>query len=335
MEPTENNSQEIPKSEIIDQTIEWIYNIGAMRAALELQIWEKIANGEDTVEKMTSHEGWDPIGTRALLDMICSLKLLSREGEHFSLVPESNYYLIPGKPTYKGGLPQNEFSWEGNGKLAESIRSGKRPIHYDATKSDAFNLWIADYSRRWAYPENYFESNAKVWASLDIQARDGLRVLDVACGPAPISMSLARQNAGVRLTWLDWEEILETALKLASQLGVADQVSLLPGNLQSLDFGSRLFDVAYLGNVTHFFSPKENTRLFQKVLKALDFGGMIVVHSVARREKEGVASAALWLYAATASGGAYDFKEYKTMLENAGFTDIVDIHMGPIRALKT
>jgi hypothetical protein len=159
---------------------------------LELQIWEKISNGEDTAEKMASHEGWDPLGTRVLLDMICTLKLLSREGERYSLVPESSYYLLPGKPTYKDGLTQNEFNWEGNGKLAESIRSGERPIHYDATKSDIISLWIADYSRRWVYPENYFESDEKVWESLNIQARDGLRVLDVACGPAPISSARRR-----------------------------------------------------------------------------------------------------------------------------------------------
>jgi cyclopropane fatty-acyl-phospholipid synthase-like methyltransferase len=334
MDAKANPLQEIPKSEIIDQTIEWIYSIGAMRAALELQIWEKIADGEDTVEKMASHEGWDPIGTRVLLNMICTLKLLSREGERFSLVPESAYYLLPGKPTYKGGLPQNEFNWEGNGKLAESIRSGKRPIHYDATKSDVINLWIADYSRRWVYPENYFESDINIWESLDIQARNGLKVLDVACGPAPISMALARKHTGVQLTWLDWEGVLQTALKVAAKLEIVNQVVTLGGNLWSVDFGISSFDVVYLGNVTHFFSPEENTRLFQKVEKALVSGGTIVVHSVARRDKEGMASAALWLYAATNSGGAYDFNEYKTMLESASFTNVEDINLGPIKAVK-
>jgi ubiquinone/menaquinone biosynthesis C-methylase UbiE len=328
------SSQEIPQSEIIDQTIEWIYSIGALRAALELQIWEKIANREDTVEKLASHEGWDPIGTRALLEMLCSLKLLSRAGECYSLAPESAYYLLPGKPTYKGGLPQNEFDWEGNGKLAESIRTGKRPIHYDATKSDIINLWIADYSRRWVYPESYFASDEKIWQSLDIQAREGLRVLDVACGPAPITMALARQHPGVCLTWLDWEAVLQTALKVASKLEIVNQISILQGDLWKVDYGSNKFDVVYLGNVTHFFSPEENTLLFQKVHKALIPAGIIVVHSVARREKEGMASAALWLYAATASGGSYDFYEYKFMLENAGFTNVTDINLGPIRAEK-
>jgi ubiquinone/menaquinone biosynthesis C-methylase UbiE len=328
------SSMEIPKSEIIDRTFEWLYDVGAIRAAVELRLWEKVASGADTAEKLVAQEGWNPTGTRVLLEAMCALNLLSREEDHYALVPEAEYYLIPGKPTYKGDILLNEYGWEDNGKLGESIRSGKRPLKYDATTADVVSLWIADYSRRWVYPEVYFEKEDELWKSLDIQAHDGLRVLDVACGPAPISMALARQQPGVHLTWLDWETVLQTGLKAATKLGIENQVSLLPGDLWMLDFGSDAFDVAFLGNVTHFFSPEENTRLFRKVHTALAPGGVIIVNSVARREIDGAAFADLWLYAATASGGAYDFGEYKFMLENAGFTDVVDINQGPIRAEK-
>jgi len=213
-------SQEIPKSEIIDQVIEWLYLIGALRAALDLQLWEKISAGQDTAGKMASQQGWDPTGTRVLLDTICALKLLNKVGDRYFLIPEAACYLIPGKRTYKGGLLQNEFNWEGNGKLAQAIRSGKRPVHYDATTAEVASIWIADYSRRWVYPESYFETDEKLWQSLEIPACNGLRVLDLACGPAPCSMALARQHPGVRLTWLDWEEILQTALNTAAHLGI-------------------------------------------------------------------------------------------------------------------
>ena len=326
-------AQEIPKSEIIDEVIDWFYRIGALRAGVDLQVWEKIAAGADTVKKLASQEGWNPTGVRALLDTLCALKLLTRERERYCLVPESAYYLIPGKPTYKGGIVQSESNWDGNGKLADAIRSGKRILAYDATASDVIGLWLADYSRRWVYPEVYFEMDDKLWLSLGIPARDGLRVLDLACGPAPISLALARQHPGVRLTWMDWEGVLQTALKVAENLGVVGQVSLLPGDLWAVELGSKAFDVAYLGNVTHFFSPEENTRLFHKVNAALIPKGTIVVNSMVRREIES-ASAALWLYAATASGGAYDFAEYRTMLENSGFADIQDFNQGPIKAVK-
>ena len=178
---------EMPKSEVIYQMVEWIFQVDIFRSALELQVWEKVAAGENTTERMASIEGWNPTGTRMLLDAICSLKLLSKQGNRYSLVPESEYYLLPNKPTYKGSLPLTEFNWEGNGKLAESIRTGKRPIHYSATTAEMVELWIADYARSWAAPESFLQQTDALWQSLNISARDGLRVLDVACGPAPKS----------------------------------------------------------------------------------------------------------------------------------------------------
>ena len=92
--------------------------------------------------------------------------------------------------------------------------------------------------------------------------------------------------------------------------------------------------MSYLGDVTHFFSLEENIRLFHKVYIALAPEGVIVVNSVARREIEEKVWDGLWLYVATASGGLYDFAEYKVMLTNAGFVDVLDINLGPIRAVK-
>ena len=325
---------EIPKSEIIDNYIEWIYKLDILRCAIELQLWEKVAAGQDTREKMVASQGWDPVGTRMLLDAICSLQLLSKQGDRFRLVPESEAFLLPANQTYKGSLLLSESHWEGDGKLAESIRSGKRPIHYCATTEDIIGMWVADYSRNWTHPQVYLEDADKLWQSLEIHARDGLSILDVACGPAPKSLALARQHPGVSLTFLDWEGILQTAFQAASRLGVENQVTKKPGDLWKVDFGENLFDVLWLGNITHFFSPDENIRLFRKARRSLVHGGAIVVNSAGRRDGDFPIWAQLWLYAVSTGGEAYDFAEYQDMLTKAGFSDVVDINKGPIRAFK-
>jgi len=331
----ENPNMEVPTKEIIGELEYSLFRIGAFRAGIELHLWGKIASGEDTAAKIADQEGWDLAGARILLDAMCSLKLLSKEGDHYNLVPESAFYLVPGKPTYLGDLLLYEYHWDGNGRFSDIIRTGKRPMKDEATSPDLVPVWIADYSRRWTRPECYFEMEKSLWQSLDIQPRDGLRVLDIACGPAPHSMELARQHPGVRLTWVDWEEVLQTAVKVAGDLGIAGQISLLPGDLWSVDYGEELYEIAYLGDVSHFFGQDENTLLFHKVHTALVSGGVIVINSVARREIEEKVWDGLWLYVATASGGLYDFGEYKSMLESAGFTNVEDINKGPIRAEKT
>jgi SAM-dependent methyltransferase len=334
MDAKASDSQGIPKTELLDQVNEWIYRIGALRAAIELGLWEKLASGEDTAEKISIQEGWDLTGSRLMLDAMVELSLVNRQGDHYSLVPVSAYYLIPEKPTYQGSLLLNEYHWEGDGKLAEAIRSGKRPLNYDATKPDTVGIWKAAYSRSWVYPESFLQAANELWTSVGIQARDGMRILDIACGPAPRSIALAYKHPGVKLMWLDWEGVLEIAMQVATRLNITKQISLLSGDLWSTNIKSNAFDLGFLGNVTHFFSPQENTRIFAKVFKALAPAGIIVVNSGVRREQQGSVWNALWLYGATASGGAYDFDEYKSMLENAGFVDIEDINQGPIRAVK-
>lgn len=57
MESPINPVQEIPKTDVIDQAIEWLYRIGALRAALELQLWEKIIHGGITTKELAAQEG--------------------------------------------------------------------------------------------------------------------------------------------------------------------------------------------------------------------------------------------------------------------------------------
>ena len=333
MDPETNETPVLPAPVILDQMDAYIYQVAIFRAALELQVWAKVATGEDTVDQIAATQHWDPLGARMLLDDLCALKLLAKEGKRYRLPPEAECYLLPGKPTYMGRYLLSDFGWEGNGQLAEAIRTGKRPIGYNATTIELADTWIGVYSRSWAAPETYLGRCDEMWRTLGIQGRDGLRVLDVACGPAPRSLALARAHPGVRVTLLDWEKILTVAGKVAADLGVKTQITLLLGDLWKVPYGSNLYDVIYLGNITHFFSPEQNTRLFRKVHKALVPGGTLVVNAI-RRECPDPSGPALWFYAISEGGAPYEFQEYKDMLERAGYSDIVDMNTQSIKATK-
>ncbi len=333
MDPEKNETPVMPAPEILDQMDAHICQVAIFRAALELQVWAKVAAGEDTVDRIAASQHWDPLGTRMLLDDLSALKLLEKEGNRYRLLPEAEWYLLPDKPAYMGRYLLSEFGWEGNGQLADAIRTGKRPIGYGATTTEAIDTWIGVYSRSWAAPETYLGRCDAMWQQLGIQARDGLRVLDVACGPAPRSLSLARAHPGVRVTLLDWERILTIAGTVAADLGLQRQVTRLPGDLWTVPYGSSLYDVVYLGNITHFFSPEQNTRLFRRVRDALVDEGTLVVNAV-RRESPDPMGPGLWFYAVSEGGAPYDFPEYKEMLERAEYSDIVDVSTQPIRATK-
>jgi ubiquinone/menaquinone biosynthesis C-methylase UbiE len=338
MDTETNRSSVIPAPEILRQLNAYMYQVAILRAALELEVWAKVAAGQDSADRLSATEHWDPLGTRILLDDLCALKLLAKEGDQYRLVPEAEHYLLPDKPTYKGRYLLADFCWEGNGHLAEAIRAGNRPIGYSATATEAIDIWIGDYSRNWAAPETYLERCDAMWHALGIHGHDGLHILDLACGPAPKSLALALANPGVRVTLLDWERILQVARKVATDLGVENQVTALSGDLASVAYGRNQYDVAFLGDITHFFSPEQNIRIFHKAYDALVDGGTLVVNAV-RREYPDPITPGLWFYAVSAGGALYDFEEYKDMLEHAGYTNIVDTNIvdmsiQPIKATK-
>jgi ubiquinone/menaquinone biosynthesis C-methylase UbiE len=193
------------------------------------------------------------------------------------------------------------------------------------------------YSRSWSAPETYLKNWDTIWQALGIHGRDGLRVLDLACGPAPKSLALALVNPGVWVTLVDWEPILEVASEVATHLGADKQVTSLAGDLRRVAYGRSQYDIAFLGNVTHFFGPEQNIRIFRKAYGALIDSGTLVVNAT-RAECLDPTEYGLWYYAIS-PGAAYNFAEYKDMLERARFTDIVDtniadLKMHPIKATK-
>ena len=324
---------QLPPPEILDEIDAHMYKTAIFRAAIELQVWAKVAAGFNTADRMAAQEHWDPIGTRLLLDDLCGLRLLSREGTEYRLVPESEWYLLPDKPTYMGAYLQADFGWEGNGQLANAIRAGQRPIGYSATSPETASTWIGIYAGSLGAPDAYLSRCDQMWKEAGVEPRQGLWVLDVACGPAPRSLALARAHPGVRVTLIDWEGVLDNAIELASKLGVAAQLDCFAGDMWGTPFGSQRFDIVHLGSITHFLSPEENTRLFTKAYESLVEGGALVINAV-RREYPSAMAPGLWFYATSKGGAPYDFAEYSEMLREAGFEEIIDVAAQPIKAIK-
>jgi hypothetical protein len=97
------------------------------------------------------------------------------------------------------------------------------------------------------------------------------------------------------------------------------------------------YDVAFLGAITQFFSPERNTTIFRKAYDALVDGGTLVINAV-RRGYLDPANPGLRFYAVS-TGGAYNFAEYKDILEHVGHTNTVvtntvDLSIQPIKAIK-
>jgi SAM-dependent methyltransferase len=309
-----------------------------LRAGIELQVWAEIAQGHQTANEIASAQGSDPGGMRLLLDALSLMKLLEKEAGGYHLPDWTEYYLLPGRPTYLGDFALEWLAWERHGQLAQAIRTGKRPIVPDVTGAEAAGHFLPFYAVRALAPRRYLKRYDGYWQTLQVESQAGLQVLDLACGVGIASYSLALQHPGVHVTLQDWPAMLEFALDAARKLGVEQQVTLLPGDMSSLDYGQTRFDIARLGWVTYFFGPDALVKLFQKAHAALKEGGILVIEASLSDEghckNEDAIVDGPWLYAITAKGDVYSFTDYKGFLEQAGFKNVTLMKDDLIKALR-
>jgi len=309
-----------------------------LRAGIELQVWAEIAGGHRMANEIASAMGADLGGMRLLLDALTLMKLLEKEASVYRLPDWAEYYLLPGRPTYLGDFVLEWLAWERHGQLAESIRTGKRPIIPDVTGAESAGHFIPFYAIRALAPRRYIKRYDGYWQVLQVEPRDGLQVLDLACGVGIASYALALQNPNVRMTLQDWPAMLEFALQAAQRLGVEQQITILPGDMFAVDYGQDKFDIARLGFVTYFFGPDDLVKLFHRVHATLKLGGMLIIDAPlsdeGHCENEDAVVDGPWLYAISAKGNVYSFMDYKGFLEQAGFDSVTQVKEDLIKAVR-
>jgi hypothetical protein len=67
----------------------------------------------------------NPVKLRPLLYALVAAGLLMVDGELFANTPETDQFLVRGRPTYRGAMHENLWRrWDGILKTAETIRTG-------------------------------------------------------------------------------------------------------------------------------------------------------------------------------------------------------------------
>jgi len=319
-----------PPADLLEEFVWLAQQVATFRAALELQVWEKIASGARSAQQIAQENGWDIPGTCRLLDALCSLKLMDKDEQGYQLVPVAKTYLIPGASSYMGDILLAEMGWEGNGKLPDAIRTGRRPIVSDWTSGGMAAVWVSSEAPSRLRPEQAIEGKEEIWHLLDIAAREGLRVLDVACGLASMTLALAKQNPRVSLTLSDWPPVVESALVVAEKLGIRRQVTPLPGDIHSVDFGKDQYDLIWIGDFLHFVGPEQIVKILKKLNRALIPGGVLVVSEIvgvdeSRRGDAKALLGALWLFGVSDEGNLHTQSEWIDFLKQANFVDLIPV----------
>lgn len=318
---------DVPNRDVLDDISFGLSRAAILKAAIELEIFTRIAEGHRTVPALARLGGLSERGTRLLLDALCFIGMLTKQRNEYGLVPTAEAFLVKGKPSYFGDAALGDFAWDARGQLSKIIRTGKAlpPTAF----TDAFEpIWAGIAASALVDWQRQAESASALWDKLGITSENakGLRVLDVACGAGILSFTLAKRHPSVRVTAIDRAMVLPYTKQVAEAMGVTPQVTLVIGDALNLEVRAGAFDLVLFGNITGYASPEQNVGMFRKAYEALTKEGRIVIAApIADEDHKGpgeVPMAGIEMLLFSLEGDTYTFAEYRGMLEAVGFSEV-------------
>lgn len=306
----------IPDPDKINDLFWGIFKPQLIRLGLQIGLFSHLASGPGTADTVAKACHCHPYAIQVLLDYFCSLGVLERRGQDYSLTLTAETFLVPGRKAYAGDMILHYTDPSLYDSILESVRNGKPRWLGENFVQDA---WLESYST-WRIPKSQ-----EMWqASGVLPPQERIfRILDLACGCGIKSMALAQVSPAVRITCLDVPEVLEVTVDLAERLEVRSQVTSWPADLLTTDLGEAKFAAALLGQITHYLTEAQNRDLFHRIHTALAENGVLVIDCPMRTDEPSEYTSFLSVFLWANSGGtAHSFETYRDWLEEAGFRDV-------------
>jgi ubiquinone/menaquinone biosynthesis C-methylase UbiE len=312
-----------PSPQLFFQTINSYQRTEALKAAIELEIFSAIGEGNGTAAAIASRCKASERGVRILCDFLCIMGFLNKEGNEYKLTQDSAVFLDKRSPAYMGGAIGFMLTDKLTGNFrnfAEVVRKGGSLDTEGGTVAPDNPIWVK-FARAMA---PLMAMPAQLLAKLVDPAGDQkLRILDIAAGHGLFGIAFATNNQQAEVVALDWPGVLEVAKENAQNAGIGDRYSTIAGSAFDEDFGTG-YDLVLLTNFLHHFDAPTCETLLRKVHAALAEGGRAVtlefVPNEDRISPPDAASFSVMMLGSTPSGDAYTFSELEQMFANAGFS---------------
>ena len=312
-----------PSPVLFFQTINAHQQTEALKAAIELEVFTAIGEGNTSAAEIAKRVGGSERGVRILCDFLTIHGMLTKQDNKYGLTLDSSVFLDKRSPAYLGGATEFLASPKltaGSRDLAGAVRRGGTTMEDDGTIGPDNPVWVT-FARAMA-PMMVMPSQLLA-GLVDPQADRKLKILDIAAGHGLYGLAFAAKNPQAEITALDWSAVLEVAKENAAKAGVTDRYKTIEGSAFDVDFGTG-YDLVLLTNFLHHFDPPTNETLMRKVHAALADGGRAVtlefVPNDDRVTPPESATFAMIMLASTPSGDAYTFAELEGIAANAGFS---------------
>ena len=286
--------------------------------AVEFDIFTLIGKGKVTARGISKSIHANERATEMLLNALVSLKLLTRQKNHYKNSPVSNLHLIRGKPLYLGDAVHHAHNIMDNWTmLRETIETGNavslKDLPEEVDPHDARDFITAMH--------NIASVKADELCSI-IDLKGARSFLDLAGGPGTYAIAFAKANPQLHAVVFDLEHVTRLTQEFIKASGMEERVSVQAGNCLEDSFGMNEYDAILVSNILHIYNPANNVKILRKCRDALREGGRVIIHEFVLDEtKTRPQFAALFslnMLIGTQEGASYSESEYRKWLKEAG-----------------
>ena len=312
-----------PTPERIWQIITGYQMTAAMKAAVEIELFTKIAEGHTTTDAIAAATGSAERGIRILCDTLTVLGFLEKAGNEYSLADDAALFLVKSSPAYLGAVtdfilsPQQKAGFE---NLTAAVRNGGAVADENASLDPESPMW-ATFAR--SMTGMMIPSAQKMASELGYDKDAAIKVLDIAAGHGMFGITVAQHYPNAQIHAVDWRIVLEVAQENAEKLGVAERLHKIEGSAFEAELGSG-YDVILNTNFLHHFDIPTCEAFLKRANAALkDDGQLLTLEFIPNDDRISPPAEALFsliMLAATPAGDAYTFAQLTQMFENSGFS---------------
>lgn len=297
-----------------------IYRPLAMLAGMRLDVFTPLAGGSMTAEKLSQILGIRPDKLSPLLYALVHADLLSLADDRFSNTPETDAYLVKGRPTYIGSAHELYTDmWSAALGVAQSISSGEPHARHDfGAMSDSE---LGAFFR--GLHGGAMATGRMLATAFEFDRFESL--LDVGGGSGGVAIAACQNCGSLRATVLELPKVAAIAKTFVEAAGLTQRVDVVETDiLNSPPDGTH--DVAVLRYLLQVLAPDQARRALRNVGAALRPGGelFIIGHVLddARQSPEAAVGMNLVFLSLYSDGQSYTETEHRSWIEEAGFTDV-------------
>lgn len=313
-----------PNPGLVIDTLNAFQKSAALKGAIDLELFSKIGTDVLTAAQIADRCQTDLRATRILCDFLVVNGFLTKEDLTYRLNATSSTFLDIRSPKYLGSIAkfiqspdlQHAFS-----DVASLLRRGHTSLPDKGTVSNDYEGWV-EFAQSMVPMMMSAALFMGDWVAKNFHGEGEL--LDVAAGHGMFGIQASTRNSKLKVTALDWEQVLQVAKENVARAGLESQFTWLGGDAFEVQLPENRYDLVMLTNFLHHFSFDRNVAFLKKIRRTLRLGGRVLTLEFVPDENRitppAPATFALTMLATTPDGDAYTFSEYQRMGEQAGFT---------------